>query len=291
MKTLLFRGAIAVFGFLPARSVPLLAKILAVPLWWLASRLRAVSLRNLQLCFPGLSTAQRRRLAFDAMVHYARNALETGITWRWSKSRFDRLFLEPVAYEHFQSALDSGRGVVFLAPHYGAWEMLGLKMSAELGATLYKPGSDPDIERLLVANRERFGAQLVPANRRGLKKLMDGLRGGQAVAVLPDQEPRLGDGRFAPFFEVPALTGVLVPRLLQRTGALAVFAVCVRRPRGRYQVHIVPAEQGIYSEDMDVALAALNRGVEQCIAIDPAQYLWAYKRFRAHPQGSSANYQ
>lgn len=290
MKTLLFRVVIRLFSLLPAWMIPSVASGLAWLLWPLASRLRTVSLRNLELCYPTMQERERRSLAFDAMKHYARNAIEAGITWCWSKKRFDRLFLEPVGFKHFQAALDSGRGVVFLAPHYGAWEMLGLNMSAHLGATLYKPGNSPDIERLLVENRERFGAQLVPANRRGLKKLMDSLRQGQAVAVLPDQEPRLGDGRFAPFFGVPALTGVLVPRLIQRTGALAVFAVCVRRPGGKVQVHIHEPDADLYSSDMDTALAALNKGVERCIELDRGQYLWAYKRFRAHPEGSAPNY-
>ena len=204
--------------------------------------------------------------------------------------RFDRLFLEPEGMEYFQRALDSGRGVVFLAPHYGAWELLGLNMSEQLGATLYKPGNDAEIERLLVANRERFGAQLVPANRRGLKKLMDSLSLGQAVAVLPDQEPRLGDGRFAPFFGVPALTGVLVPRLLQKTGALAVFSVCVRRPAGATGCMCCEPHEDIYSPDLDTAIAAVNQGVERCIGLDPGQYLWAYKRFRARPEGAEPAY-
>jgi KDO2-lipid IV(A) lauroyltransferase len=290
MKTLAFRLLVAVFSLVPPRLSPMLAYPLAWLMWPLARRLRTVSLRNLALCYPEKSATEQRQLARQAMYHYARNALEAGVTWCWSQQRFDRLFLEPVGYEHFQRALDSGRGVVFLAPHYGAWEMLGLRMSGPLGATLYKPGPDPAIEQMLVQNRERFGAHLVPANRRGLKQLMDSLKRAEAVAVLPDQEPRLGDGRFAPFFGVPALTGVLAPRLLQRTGALAVFSVCVRRPGGRYQVHVLPASEEIYSEDLDTAIAAVNRGVEQCIALDPGQYLWAYKRFRARPEGQPRLY-
>jgi KDO2-lipid IV(A) lauroyltransferase len=36
---------------------------------------------------------------------------------------------------------------------------------------------------------------------------------------------------------------------------------------------------------MDTSLAAVNRAVEDCIAIDPAQYLWSYRRFKTQPEG------
>ena len=40
----------------------------------------------------------------------------------------------------------------------------------------------------------------------------------------------------------------------------------------------------------EVQGAAVNRGVEQCIAVDPVQYLWSYKRFRAQPEGQPPFY-
>ena len=45
-------------------------------------------------------------------------------------------------------------------------------------------------------------------------------------ALLPDQEPTGGSGEFAPFFGIEARTGVLLPRMAQRTGAPVIFAVC-----------------------------------------------------------------
>ena len=41
----------------------------------------------------------------------------------------------------------------------------------------------------------------------------------------------------------------------------------------------------IYSEDIVTSLSAMNQAVEKCIAIDPAQYLWSYRRFKTQPPG------
>ncbi len=290
MNGALFRGTARVLALLPPRLGRALAKPLASLLWRSSSRFRRVSLTNLALCYPHKTEHEREQLARRALWHYACSALEVGVAWYWSKPRFDGLFDQPRGWEHLEAALAEGNGVLFLAPHFGAWEMLGLSVSSVMGATLYKPGSDPAVDKVLIERRQRFGANLVPAGRRGLKSLMDQLKAGRAVGVLPDQEPRAGDGRFAPFYATPALTGVLVSRLIQRTGARAVFAGCLRKPGGRFEVCIVPAEEALYSDDLDTALAALNRGVEAVIELDPAQYLWAYKRFRARPDGQPNRY-
>lgn len=290
VKGALFRGIARALALLPPALARHLARPLAWLLWKTSARFRHVSLTNLALCYPQQSGQAREQLAREALYHYACNALEVGVAWYWSRPRFDSLFDPPRGWSHLEEALAEGHGVLFLAPHFGAWEMLGLSVSTDMGATLYKPGSDPVVDQVLIERRERFGAKLVPAGRQGLKALMAQLKAGRAVGVLPDQEPRAGDGRFAPFFGTPALTGVLISRLIQRTGARAVFAACLRKPGGRFELCILPADKALYSTDLDTAMAALNQGVESIIALDPAQYLWAYKRFRARPDGLPNRY-
>jgi len=290
VKGFAFRCFALCLALVPPRLGRLLARPLGALVWRFSGRFQRVSLANMALCYPQLSAAGQFERARRSLYHYACNALELGVSWYWPERWFRGCFEAPVGQEILKAAQAEGQGVLFLAPHFGAWEMLGLAVSTELDATLFKPGSDASVNAVLTERRGRFGAQLVPANRRGLKVMMDCLQAGGTVGVLPDQEPRLGDGRFAPFFAAPALTGVLVPRLIQRTGARVVFAACLRRPGGRFQIHILPADPEIHDADMDTALAAMNRGVEAVIALDPEQYLWAYKRFRARPDGQANRY-
>jgi KDO2-lipid IV(A) lauroyltransferase len=131
---------------------------------------------------------------------------------------------------------------------------------------------------------------MVPATGKGLRRMYQLLKGGYFVALLPDQEPTGGGGQFAPFYGIEALTGVLLPRMAQRTGAPVVFAVCERRRGGRYRVHLFKAGTAIYSENMREALTEVNRCIERCIEVDTEQYLWAYKRFRNRPDGQESFY-
>jgi len=124
-----------------------------------------------------------------------------------------------------------------------------------------------------------------------VRKLYKRLVDGGVVGILPDQQPKLGDGEFAPFFGTPALTMVLLSRLAQRTGALVLFAFAERLPRGAgFRLHVLPAPPGIADPDLPTAVAALNRGVEACVRLAPAQYQWHYKRYSIRPPGETQSW-
>lgn len=247
---------------------------------------RHTTQRNLERCFPAMERAERDELVRASFRHYLCAVLEAGHNWYWSLDRLQARCDEFVNEGLFRDALSSGRGLVVLAPHFGAWEYLGMYLQKYPGiAILYKPPSHPGLEQALLSKRRRGGAHLIPATPTGLRQLYGHIRAGGGAGVLPDQQPSAGQGRFAPFYGNPALTTVLVPRLVQRTGCIVLASVCERLPGGRYRVHVLPVDEAIHSEDMVVSLTALNRAIEQCIAIDPAQYLWSYRRFKTQPEG------
>lgn len=291
MKLLFIQALTRLFSLVHPRVAPAVAAPVAFLIWRLSRRLRTVSLKNLTLCFPDLSETERVRLGKQSMQYYVRNIFEAGVAWYWSEQRFARLFDVPVGLELWDQGMAEGKGIIILAPHHGSWEFLGMLASFKGTASfLYKPGDDEGLNALLVQSRERFGLTMLPATRGGLKQLYASLDQGMATGLFPDQEPKAGEGRFAPFFGVPALTGVLASRLARRTGARVLFGACLRRSGGRYQFHFLPADDDVHADDMDVSVAAVNRGVEQIVRLDPAQYLWGYKRFRQRPEGEPRFY-
>lgn len=225
------------------------------------------------------------------MVHYTRGIFETGMLWHWPLDKMYRMIDASQGYELFEEAISRDKGLIVAAPHYGAWEMLNIFLNSKTNAAiLYKPSKHPDIDVMLADKRRRGGGEMVPATGSGIKRMYGLLKKGFSVALLPDQEPTGGSGAFAPFFGVEALTGVLLPRMAQRTGAPVLFAVCERHKNGRYRVHFFKPDDSIYSENKREALTEVNRCIEQCIKVDTAQYLWAYKRFRHRPDGEKSLY-
>jgi KDO2-lipid IV(A) lauroyltransferase len=160
---------------------------------------------------------------------------------------------------------------------------------------LYKPPKQAALDEPIREGRARFGAAVVPTDSSGMRALLRGLKNAEAVGILPDQEPTEGEGVFAPFLGHPALTMTLPMRLLARTRgerqARVFLTITERLPHARgFRQHFMPAEDDIYSDDMELATAALNRGVETCLRVAPEQYQWSYKRFRQRPEGLSEVY-
>jgi len=291
MKLLAIRAVMRLFSWITPRAAKYLAPPLAAVVWYSVPRLRRVTRMNLKAAYPEMDAKQRKKTGRASMTHYAKGIFEAGMLWHWPLERLYGLFDEVQGMEQVDELISEGRGLIVAAPHYGSWEMLNLYLHSKgEAAILYKPSKHPDIDALLTEKRARAGAEMVAATGKGLRRMYQLLKKGYFVALLPDQEPTGGGGQFAPFFGVEALTGVLLPRMAQRTGAPVVFAVCERRKGGRYCVHLFKTDPSIYSEDMREALTEVNRRIEQCIEVDREQYLWAYKRFRNRPEGEESFY-
>jgi KDO2-lipid IV(A) lauroyltransferase len=200
------------------------------------------------------------------------------------------LIREMHGVELFDQALAAGRGLIVAAPHLGCWELLNFWLCSRTSiAIAYRPPRQTALEPLLIKARGALAAEQVRADgAAGVRKLYKRLSAGGVIGILPDQQPKSGEGEFAPFFGVPALTMVLLSRLAQRSGATVLFAFVERLPHGAgYRLQILPAPARIADPDLPTAVAALNRGVETCVHMAPAQYQWHYKRYSIRPPGDT----
>ena len=253
---------------------------------------RRIARRNLQRCFPDLSSEQQQDLLRRNMQETGKTLFESGRVWLTDKSCFFTMVQEVHGEHHLQQGLTKGNGVILAIPHLGNWEVIGLYCSSRYAMTsLYRPPRQEGIDELVRRARERFGAKLVPTNAKGVRALYQALAANELVAILPDQDPRGSGGQFAPFFGIQANTMTLLSRLSQKSKAAVLCCYAERLPRGRgFAIHFLPADAGIYEKDMNTSIAALNRMVEQSIRQIPDQYQWGYKRFRSRIEGEKDFY-
>lgn len=186
------------------------------------------------------------------------------------------------AWEVAERAQREGRGVIFLTPHLGCFEVSALYGAQRLPITvMYRPPKLRWLEPLMLAGRRRWRSQVAPANLKGVRMLYKALQRGEAVGLLPDQTPGTGEGAWAGFFGRPAYTMTLIGRLQKATGAAVVMAFAERLSYGRgYRLHL----ESVPTVDLDEA--ALNRAIEALVRRCPAQYLWAYNRYKV-PAGAA----
>lgn len=289
------RLAVALLHLLSWLPLPLLYRA-AVPLAWLARimpwRGHAVVRTNLAICFPELDEPGRERLYRRHLVEMMRLVLESGAIWYWPGDRLQRHVRRVDGWETIARAADRGKGVLLVGAHFGNWEILPLWLSLQGPMTaLYKAPRQAGFDRRVTHSRERFGARLVASGSPAMRKLIAGLRRGESIGLLADQQPKQGEGVFVNFFERPALTMTLVNRLAHRTGCTVIFASAERLPGGRgWQLRFEPADEAIADEDPATGIGIMHRWLEREIRRNPAQYLWSYKRFSRQPDDQPSPY-
>ncbi len=289
----------ALLARLPWHWLMRLGDVIAALLRKLDVRESRVARRNLELAWPELRAAERERLHSAILRTTARQAVETLRLWTRPHVENLQLIREHHGTVHLDAAIAAGRGVIIAAPHHGNWELLNQWMAARTPlAILYRPPDSAVGEaflKLVRADAQGTGdgdrVTQIRAEGPAVRQLFKRLGGGGVVGILPDQQPKAGDGEFAPFFGVEALTMTLLGRLAERTGAAVLLAWCERidthiGSAPVFALHIEPAPPAIADADPVVAVRALNAAVERIARRDPAQYQWTYKRYTLRPPGS-----
>ncbi len=310
MSLLLAKFFLRLMACLPLRANHAIGSALGWACWVIPNRNRSNTLVNLQLCFPAMAKAERNTLARSSLMETGKALTETGWLWYRDATQIRQLIEFPEQESAFAGLPQVSSGTagtcanpkqqdaaatettLLITPHFGAWELCPAALaSLENPAYLYRPPRALALEPVIKKGRERFGAEMVAVDPAGIKKLLRAVKTKRPVGILPDQEPDPGGGVFADFFGVPANTMTLLPRLAGKSDARVVCLAIERKSKGRgYLIHKVKAEPGLLDNNLEVATAALNRTVEQCVAINPGQYCWSYRRFRWQPDGSRRNY-
>jgi len=197
---------------------------------------------------------------------------------------------------HIEAALAHGQGMLFLTPHLGCFEVTAQAYAQRFAVAvdgqaarpmtvLFRPPRKTWVADVLRAARERPGLATAPATLAGVRQLLQALRAGQAVGLLPDQVPPDGQGVWAPFFGEPAYTMTLSVRFARTPATRVLLAWGERLPWGRgFVVHVQPWEEvmpGVaLAEDTLLAATQINQAMERLVRQCPAQYLWGYARFK-----------
>jgi KDO2-lipid IV(A) lauroyltransferase len=292
MRARLIKLLLSLFAALPLPVAHAIGTVLGFALIVLPNSLRRITKINLDLCYPELDTRARARLARRSLMETGKTIMEMGAMWCWPATQLLGKMRAVSGLDVADAAHRRGRGVIFASPHLGCWEMAGLYVSSRYPmTTLYRPPRLAALEALSREARARLGARLVPTDASGVRALYQALGRGEAVGILPDQNPDPGGGVFAPFFGMPAYTMVLIARLTRKTGAALIITYAERLPRGAgYQLHMIEAPEEFASAAPEQAGAILNRLIEDGVRAHPEQYQWSYKRFRVRPEGERGVY-
>ncbi|MGQ4660438.1 lauroyl acyltransferase [Lysobacter sp. F6437] len=290
----LLHALVALLARLPWRWLMRLADALAARSLRSDSREARVARCNLELAYPELLPGQREQLLQSILRSTARQLLGTLRLWTRPHAENLALIREQHGTDLLDAAIAAGKGVIIVAPHHGNWELLNQWLAARTPlAILYAPPESKVgaafLQRVRASDDNAARVTQVRAEgASGVRQLFKRLAAGGVVGILPDQQPKRGDGEFGPFFGVEALTMTLVGRLAARSGAAVLVAWCERIEGDSgpaFALHVAPTPTEIADPDPRTSVSALNAAIERVARRDPSQYQWTYKRFSLRPSG------
>jgi KDO2-lipid IV(A) lauroyltransferase len=273
------------FHFLARIPLPLMQRLgagLGWVVWWLSPSYRRHFQANVQAAGVAWADARPAVAAIGSMV--------AELPWVWMRPHAAKLdgLVKWDGAEHFEAAMQAGKGAIIMSPHLGSWEIGAQAIAEKFGPTygpmvvLFRPARKAWLEPLVANARTRPYLDSAPTSLAGVRTLIRTLRNGGYTAILPDQVPPLGQGVWAPFFGRDVYTMTLLAKLAQQTGAQVIMTWCERLPAGQgFCMHMRPfdaPEMKDATVSLEAAAAAVNHGVERMVLDAPGQYMWGYSR-------------
>ena len=258
---------------------------MGVALGWLIHRVDLKFSRriraNLQKSKLSNHAKEQQILINQNVRETGKGILETLAIWLKSEQAILKWVNRCDGWAHVEAALATKKGIVFLTPHLGCYEIAARYYSTRYPITvLYRPPRENKfselfgLNRLMESGRKRSQTKLAATNLSGVRSLLKALKNGEAVGILPDQVPDLGDGVWATYFGQPAYSMTLVSKLVNATGATVLLAYGERLSWGRgFIIHIEPLNTETNPQD-------INDAIERLVRKKPEQYLWSYQRFK-----------
>jgi KDO2-lipid IV(A) lauroyltransferase len=251
---------------------------LGATLGWLVYGLSPTYRRHLRenLAQAGIDASLRGAVAAET----GKQMIELSRIWMRPLEEAVPLVAEVVGWEHVETARQAGKGIVFLTPHLGCFEITAQYLSSFGDITvLYREPKSATANDLILMGRKREHLHLAPADLSGVRSLIKALKKGEMVGMLPDQAPKTGEGVWLRFFGRYAYTMTLAARLTE-TNAVSLLTWGERLPHGRgFRVHFQPPINPLSGSTIERA-QQINSEIEALIRQCPAQYLWGYNRYK-----------
>jgi KDO2-lipid IV(A) lauroyltransferase len=249
-----------------------------------AARIQRDNLRQSGLC---KSEAEFERVIKQNISETGKAILESFAIWEWPAQKAVSKVQSATNWHLVDEALTRGKGLIFLTPHLGCFEIASIYYGQFRPVTvMFRPPKKSWIAPLINSGRTKGLVKLAPANTAGVRLLMQALKNNEAIGILPDQSPAAGEGEWAPFFGKPAYTMPLASKLAEKTGATVIMVFTERLADGKgFVIHLTKLEEHAIATP-----ALLNQAIEAQIRQCPSQYYWSYRRYKvsrkAKPQST-----
>ena len=286
---------IKLLGMLPRSMARGLAAAGAMVLLWLLPKLRKTAEFYLRLAFPEWPDAKRREVQRKMVRNLCWMAAEFARLPKYNKENIEQ-FVILDGHQNFLEGHNSGKGVVYLTGHIGAWELSSFA-HALYGFPLHYMARPLDNKLLdTMVNRYRGLSGNAPIFKndaaRGMLRI---LKGAGTVGILADQNTMPQEGAFVDFFGTPACTTTGIARVALHTEAAVVPGYAywdenICKYRLRFEPPVALTRSGNTEKDIEENTQRFAKVIEEIIREHPEQWVWIHARWKTRPAGEAPLY-
>ncbi|EGT5659314.1 LpxL/LpxP family Kdo(2)-lipid IV(A) lauroyl/palmitoleoyl acyltransferase [Cronobacter dublinensis subsp. dublinensis] len=256
----------------------------------LMKRRARIAHRNLELCFPQMSEAEREALVVKNFESVGMGLMETGMAWFWPDWRVTR-WTQASGLEPVKALLAQKQGILLIGVHFLTLE-LGARMFGMQtpGIGVYRPNDNPLLDWLQTWGRLRSNKTML--DRKDLKGMIRALKGGEIIWYAPDHDYGPRNSVFVPFFAVDQAATTSGTWMLEKMSNASIVPFVPRRKAdgSGYELIVLEPEPAPPIGSAEETAAWMNKVVEKCILMAPDQYMWLHRRFKTRPQGVPSRY-
>jgi len=246
-----------------------------------------IGLANLRAAFPDKSEAEIRAILAGAWENIGRLGAEyphLGQLFDYDHYSGEIGRIEVDGIEHFIALAEDGKPALIFSAHLANWELPPI-CAARYGldaTAVFRPPNEPAAAHVLHEIRSQTMGGLEAA-RQGAAFAMRGVleRGGH-LGMLIDQH--FTRGVTVDFLGRPAFTNPIMGKFARAFDCPVHGVRVIRLPAGRFRLQLTPAldlprdAEGLV--DVQGAMQAMTRVVEDWVREHPEQWLWMHRRWR-----------
>jgi len=267
-----------ILRLIPVRLLGALGAGLGRVAYYLDTRHRQITMRNLARVYPDRPESWKQRISRESFAELGRTCFELPHVYLRSRT----FLLSRIKIENEQALLQAeslGKGVILTACHHSNWELGALCMSMLGHRTeiIYRTVRQSALDHFVLQARSRFGATL-RARDAGLRWIPRALKNNHCLAVMIDQH--LSNGIPVPFLGHEGLTTTL-PAIFNKKYHTPVIGVELHRIGKGFHFKLrfcpIPVHEKI--TDQVETMRVICDSFAPMIHQRPELWLWLHRRW------------
>jgi len=281
---LVFRLMSLIVLVIPFRIGLAIGQVLGRLSYYILVKERKRALKNLDIAFGNSkSVVEKRDIAKRVFENLGKSAIEVISLQKFTKSGIER-YVSCRDIDILRGLARGNKGVIIFSAHFGNWELLAhyLSVSGFPLTVIARRVRMDELEAFLGGIRKRNNLNVAYRDA-SAKEIVDLLRAGKFVGIMPDQDMDSISGCFADFFGKSAWTPNGPSVLNYLTGASIAPCFIVRKGFGHeilIQKPIEMARTGDRAKDILENTLRCNKAVEDNIRNFPDHWVWFHDRWK-----------